>query len=159
MPDPQSPEIVAALQLSFQQHLKQAEAYEAQAAHFNRWGYPALGAAYAADALEERHHAKLCTDRLQEFDVQPDPTHETVAWPQHDLEGILDSNYAVDAEAAAAERDGYVKSVANGDPTSAAIFAELFKGSEDGMAKIEAIRMTISQIGLDNYLAGQIGGE
>lgn len=155
MPSPVDPRIVDSLQQTLALHLSQAEAYELQAAHFTRWGYPALGADYTAYAAEERHHVKLATERLEFFDVAPEVDHDTTEWPRHDFMGILDSNYAGDAAAAEVERTGYLISQAAGDADSAKIFAELLHGSEDGMASIEATRSVVSQIGVDNYLANK----
>jgi bacterioferritin (cytochrome b1) len=154
MPQPQ-PGIVGSLQTTLKVHLSQAEAYETQSAHFFRWGYPALGAKYAKYAADERHHAKLATDRLEFFDATPEVAHLVTPWPRYDFEGIIQSNYAGDQEAAIVERSGYMNAVSVGDAATAEIFAELLEGSEDGMAEIEAIRMVIAQIGLDNYLANQ----
>jgi bacterioferritin len=154
MPQPQ-PGIVDALQASLKLHLSQAEAYETQSAHFDRWGYPALGAKYAAYAAEERHHAKLVTDRLEFFDAAPEVAHLVTPWPRYDFEGILESNYAGDRGAAIVERAGYKTAVEAGDAATAKMFAKLLKGSEDGMAEVEAIRMVIAQITVENYLANQ----
>lgn len=155
MPTPIDDRIVEALQAGLALHLSQAEAYESQAQHFARWGYPALAKAWTDYAAEERHHEALCLQRLEFFDVAPDMTHETIEWTRHDFLAILDSNYQTDSNAAETERAGYLAAVEVGDADSAKIFAELLHGSETGMAEIEATRSVISQIGLDNYLANQ----
>jgi hypothetical protein len=157
MPDAQ-PGIVDALQKTVQLHLSQAEAYEGQAAHFARWGYPVLADEYSDYADEERKHLMLAINRLEFFDVQPDVAHEVTVWPREDFEGILDSNYAGVVEAAAAERDGFMRAIAVGDPTTAKLFAKLLRGSEDGMNTVEAIRSVIATIGLDNFLANKASG-
>jgi len=154
MPQPQ-PGIVEALQSSLKLHLSQAEAYETQSAHFYRWGYPALGKKWAKYADEERHHAAMVIKRLEFFDAAPNVAHLVTFWPRYDFEGILESNYAGDREAAIIEREGYMTAVEAGDAKTARIFGKLLAGSEDGMAEVEAIRMLIVQIGLENYLANQ----
>ena len=148
--------VVEALQSSLVLHLSQAEAYEGQASHFQRWGYPGLAETWTAYAVEERGHAKKVTDRLEFFDEKPILDHETTEWTRHDFEAILDSNYLGDTQAADVERHGFIQCTQVGDADSAAIFAELLHGSEESMATIEAIRMVISQIGLDNYLADKV---
>lgn len=155
MPAPLDGRIVDSLQKTLSLHLSQAEAYEVQGAHLARWGYPVLASDYRADAEEERTHARMAAERLEFFDVAPDVSHEPTDWPRHDFMGILDSNYEGDVAAAEVERAGYVASVEVGDADSAAIFAALLSGSERGMAKIEAAREVISQIGLDNYLSNR----
>ena len=148
--------IVDALQAALQNHWSQIVLYTEQAEHFRRWGYPKLAETFEAYLADERSHAQECVARLEFFDEQPLSQFEEPVWPRHDLEGILQVNYVLDTKAANDERTGYLLAVAVGDAESAAIFARLLKGSEDGMAEIEATRLTIDQIGLDNFLAGQI---
>jgi bacterioferritin (cytochrome b1) len=147
--------VVDALQAGLKNHWTQILLYETQAAHFARWGYKKLGEAFLAYAEEEREHARKCVQRLEFFDAQPEYVFEEPIWPRHDYEGILEVNYTLDLTAANAERSGYSLCVAVGDAETANIFAELLKGSEDGMAEIEAIRLVIDQIGIDNFLANQ----
>lgn len=156
MPDPYSDGIVAILQSSLKLHLSQWEAYEGQANHFERWGYPQLAKIWFSYAKEERGHARMVLERLEFYDATPDMSHDAIVWPRHDFEGVLDSNYEGDRQAAKVERDGYAACNEAGDASGAAIFRELLKGSEDSMANIEAIRRVIEQIGLDNYLANKV---
>jgi bacterioferritin len=156
MPEPYSEDIIPRLQASLKLHLSQWEAYEGQANHFERWGYPKLAKDWFAYAKEERGHARKIIARLEFYDIAPDFAHDTVAWPRHDFEGVLDSNYEGDQRASQAERDGYMTCSEAGDANGARLFQELLKGSEDSMAGIEAIRREIEQIGLDNYLANKV---
>jgi bacterioferritin (cytochrome b1) len=97
----------------------------------------------------------MVVERLEFFDAQPTYEFEQPIWPRHDFEGILEVNYTFDQTAANAERSGYTLCVGLGDAVSAEVFADLLAGSEEGMAHIEAVRMVIDEIGLDNYLANQ----
>ena len=148
--------VVDALQLSLQLHWAQAEMYDLQAVHFARWGYGKLASAWASYAAEERGHIKTLSERLEFFDMQPETNFSHLLWPRHDFEGILDSNYETDMNAAAAEQAGFLTCTQVGDSTSAKIFTKLRRGSEDSMANIEAVRLVISQIGLENYLTNQV---
>ena len=154
MPKPM-PGVVDALNAGLRNHWTQILLYESQAAHFARWGYKKLGETFLAYAEEERKHARKCVQRLEFFDAQPTYEFEQPLWPRHDFEGILEVDYTLDQTAANAERSGYMLCVGLGDAETATIFADLLKGSEDGMAEIEAIRLVIDEIGLDNYLANQ----
>jgi bacterioferritin (cytochrome b1) len=149
--------VVEALQLALRLHWGQAEMYDLQATHFGRWGYGKLAVAWAAYAAEERGHIKTLSERLEFFDAAPATDFDHLSWPRHDVEGILDSNYDTDVVAADAEQAGFLLCTTLGDSTSAKIFANLRRGSEDSMANIEAIRLVISQIGLENYLTNQVG--
>jgi bacterioferritin len=154
MPKP-LPGVVDALNAGLRNHWTQILLYESQAAHLARWGYKKLGVEFLAYAEEEREHARKVIQRLEFFDAQPRYEFEQPIWPRHDFEGILEVNYTLDQTAANAERSGYILCVELGDAETATIFADLLRGSENGMAEIEATRLVIDQIGLDNYLANQ----
>lgn len=155
MPAP-PPGIVDALQAALKNHWTQILAYEAQAEHFLRWGYKKLAETFKAYSVEEHEHLRLTMARLEFYDVQPSYDFPIPEWPRHDFEGILQSNYDVALAASGDERSGYKLAVEIGDSTSADVFAVLLKGSEDAMAEIEAVRLVIDQIGIDNYLADQV---
>lgn len=154
---PAAPEaVITALQTSASLHLTAVEHYQAQAAHFERWGYPKLAAQCREDAEEERGHLAKVLARLEYYDVQPTYEHETPEWPRHDYEGILTANLALETAAAEAERANILASRAVGDELSASVFVDLLIGSEDSIKKIEAIQKVLEQIGTDNYLANQV---
>jgi bacterioferritin (cytochrome b1) len=97
----------------------------------------------------------MVVERLEFFDAQPTYEFEQPIWPRHDFEGILEVNYTFDQTAANAERSGYTLCMELGDAVTSKLFTKLLKGSEKGLAEIEATRLVIDQIGLDNYLANQ----
>ena len=148
--------VEAALQLSAGLHWLAIEQYAAQAVHFVRSGYPKLAADAAADAEEERGHLKAVLERLEFYDISPSYEHDKPEWPRHDYEGILSANYALELKAMNAERGNVIVARGASDELSALVFAELLAGSEEAVAKIEATRKLIEQIGLDNYLAAKI---
>lgn len=148
--------VEAALQLSVGLHWTAIEQYAAQAAHFERWGYPKLAAEAAEDAAEERGHLAAVLARLEFYDIAPAYDHAKPEWPRHDFEGILAANYALETKAMEVERGNVVTARGSGDEITAGVFASLLAGSEEAVAKIEAARRVIEQIGLDNYLAAKI---
>jgi bacterioferritin len=148
--------VVASLQFAVSLHLTAIENYQTQSAHFGRWGYSKLAAQYAEDAEEERGHLDALLKRLEYYDVQPTYNHEQPSWPRHDFEGILASNYDLEAETANAERAAILACRNVGDEQSALVFAANLAGSEESIAAIEATQKVLEQIGLDNYLANQV---
>lgn len=154
---PQPPDgVIDALQASVRLHLTAIENYQAQAEHFDRWGYSKLADEYRADAEEERGHLRAVQARLEYYDEQPTYEHDTPDWPRHDYEGVLAANLALETQAAETERANVLAARAAGDELSALIFADLLKGSEASIAEIEAIQRVIEQIGLDNLLANKV---
>jgi len=148
--------VVASLQLGVRLHLLAIENYQAQAAHFDRWGYPKLAKKYKGDVKEERGHLRALMERLEFYDVQPTYDHDQPSWPRHDFEGILAANYDLESTAAAAERAAIRACRDVGDERSAFIFTSNLEGSEAAVAEIEAIQKVLEQIGVDNYLANQV---
>lgn len=148
--------VVNALQASVRLHLTAIENYQAQAEHFDRWGYKKLAEKYRADVDEERQHLGKVLSRLEYYDEQPVYDHDEPSWPRHDYEGILASNLELEATAAEVERANVLACRAVGDEQSALIFADLLAGSEGSIAEIEAIQKVLGQIGTDNYLANQV---
>lgn len=148
--------VEAALQLSAGLHWLAIEQYAAQAAHFKRWGYPKLAEEAEADAEEERGHLDAVLGRLEFYDISPSYEHDKPEWPRHDYEGILAANYTLELKAMNAERGNVIVARGAGDELSALVFADLLAGSEEAVAKIEATRKKIDQIGLDNYLSAKI---
>lgn len=147
---------VEALQASLALHWSAIEFYATVSAHLARWGYQKLGDRYAADAEEEREHARRLVERLEFFDAMPTREHGTADWPRDNVPGILDAQLEVEFSAAAAERRGWETCLDNGDAVSAALFAGLLADSEHSIKEIEAAKAVIGQIGLDNYLAAFI---
>lgn len=147
--------VIETLQASLRLHWSAIEAYSAQAAHYEAWGYPKLAAKYKEDAEEERGHAEALLKRLEFFDVQPDLAHEPFEWPRHDFMGALDVDYQLELQSSEVERGGHALSLASEDPVTADIFRSLLESSENSLIEIEAIKDVIEQIGLDNYLANQ----
>lgn len=154
---PQAAEtVIAALQASASFHMTAIENYQAQAEHFDRWGYTKLATKFRGDVEEERDHLRKVQARLEFFDVQPTCDRVEPEWPRHDLEGVLAANLSLEMGAAEVERANILASRAVGDEISALIFADLLAGSEDAIKQIEATQRVLEQIGLDNYLANQV---
>lgn len=148
--------VIAALQSSASLHLTAIENYQAQAEHFDRWGYSKLAAKFRADVEEEREHLRKVQARLEFYDVQPTCDRVEPEWPRHDFEGVLAANLALEMGAAEVERANILAARAVGDELSALIFSDLLEGSEGSVKEIEAIQRVLEQIGLDNYLANQV---
>lgn len=148
--------VVNALQASLRLHLTAVENYQAQAEHFDRWGYSKLADKYRGDVAEEREHLASVMQRLEYYDEQPVYDHDEPSWPRHDYEGIVAANLELETAAAKVERANVLACRAVGDEVSARIFADLLEGSEGSIAEIEAIQKVLEQIGVDNFLANQV---
>lgn len=147
--------VTDALQSAVSLHLTAIEHYTTIAEHLGRWGYAKLAARFREESDDERGDLIGALGRLEYFNVQPTYVHAAPSWPRLDVQGILESSLSLEMAAASAERDGILTSRAAGDETTAALLAELLAGSEASIREIEADRLVISQIGIDNWLANQ----
>lgn len=148
--------VIAALQQGVSLHLTAIENYQAQAAHFGRWGYSKLAEKYKGDVEEERGHLASLMERLEYYDAQPTYAHDQPSWPRHDFEGILSANYELESAAANFERAAVLTCRSAGDERTALVFAANLEGSEASISEIEAVQRVLEQIGTDNYLANQV---
>lgn len=148
--------VIDCLQKSAALHLTAIEHYAALAEHLGRAGYGKLAERYRADADEERGHLRAVQARLEYYQTQPTYQHAAPAWPRYDVPGILAANLTLETATAAAERQHIVEARSVADEFTALVFAELLEGSEQSIKEIEADQFTITQIGIDNWLANQI---
>lgn len=156
MPASLSDKVIAALQRSVSLHLTAIEHYQTVAEHLARWGYAKLGERFKADADEERGHLHKLLERLEFYDFQPTYDHVAPKWPRGDVSGILAASLALETATAQAERQAVLDARSVGDERSAIVFSGNLEGSEDAIQKIEADVFVIGQVGLDNWLQGQL---
>lgn len=155
MPAPLAPAVTDAMQKCVALHLTAIEHYTTIKEHLARWGYTKLADRFAGDVDEERGHLQALLSRLEFFDVQPTYVHSAPSWPRQDVAGILAASLTLEATAADAEREGILAARAAGDEKTAELLAGILAGSEASIREIEADRLVISQVGLDNWLANQ----
>lgn len=151
------PVSVECLQNAVSLHLTAIEHYATAAEHLSRIGYGKLATRFAEDAEEEHNHLKAAVARLEFFQTAPVLTHSPPAWPRYDVPGILQASLQLEQMAAEAERAHIVEVRGVADEGTAEVFAELLKGSEESILKLEADQLTLSQVGADNWLADQLG--
>ena len=147
-------EVVDALSTSLRVHWTAIEFYSS----LSSWlapQYPKLGEKYAADAEEERGHAKRVMDRLRYFGEPAAFEHDPPKWPHHtqSFVEILDTALELETEAAATETLGIEAARDALDEQTARVFIELQEGSQASILEIEAAQRSIQEIGLENYLA------
>lgn len=150
-----NPSVIEALRASLRLHWQAIEFYAAYASWIAPQ-YRALGEKYAADAEEERGHAKAVMDRLRFFGEPAVFDHADPTVPTEGFEEFLSAALALETAAATVEEAHVSLCRAAGDERSALVFAELLEGSQASILEIEATQMTIAEIGLDNWLANRV---
>lgn len=147
-----NPAVIDALRRSLRLHWEAIEFYAAYASWIAPQ-YARLGAKYAADAEEERGHAKACLDRLRYFGQPAVFDHDQIGVPTEGYAAFLDAALVLETAAAETEEANIQICRDAGDERSALVFVELLAGSQASILEIEAALTSIGEIGLDNYLA------
>lgn len=146
-------QVIDALHASLGLHWTAIEFY----ASLSSWlapQYPRLGEKYAADAEEERGHAKRVMDRLRYFGEPAIYDHDEPKWSAgQSFPEILDTALELETAAAETERAGIGAARDALDEQTARVFIELQEGSQASILEIEAAHRSIQEIGLENYLA------
>lgn len=155
MPKSDDPAPLDALATALGLHWQAIEFYSAYAAWIAPQ-YPKLAERIAADADEERAHARAVMDRLRFYGMPAVFEHQSRAIPTEGFDLFLADALELETAAADQERAAILACRAVGDEQSALVFSRLLAGSEQSILEIEATRQSIEEIGLDNYLAAFI---
>jgi bacterioferritin (cytochrome b1) len=151
-----NPEVIDLLKQSLTIHWEQTQMLTAIGEHLDRWGYKKLAASIKADAEEEHKHATINLKRLEFFDITPTYNAAQVAWPRHDMVGIIKAILDSVVKAASVERALISKARSVGDELTANTTIPLLEGSEKGIIEMQSYLKLIDQMGLDNFLSIQI---
>ena len=120
------------------------------------WGYDRLAAHTRHESIDEMKHADQVTDRILFFDGVPNYQRYL---PLHIGETVPEQFQAdLELEYAAVERlnRGIAAAVAAGDNGTRELLASILVSEEEHIDWLETQLETISQVGLQNYLAQQI---
>ena len=151
-----APEVLAGLRQSLIIHWQQAQTLTAQAQHLKRWGYAKRAAVTAEDAEQEVEHANIVLARLEFFDVSVDYVAPPLAWPRHDIPGMIDANLKSVLTASNNERTTILAARRVGDEETAKILIPLLEGSEAGIIQFQAELKQIEEMGIENFLSMQM---
>jgi bacterioferritin (cytochrome b1) len=148
--------VVESLNKSISLHLEASYHYLLASVQFGL-EYPKLGETLAAYAYSEQLHLREVAERLNFFEVRPTSEHlPPASWEYLDYESFLDASLAMAERAREIEQDGIIDCRAEGDETSALLFARLLAGSEEFIRGVQATKTRIDQAGLDNVLSSFI---
>ena len=145
--------VIESLNKAISLHLEASFHYLIASVQFGQ-EYPKLSETLSAYAADEQLHLRKVADRLNFFEVRPTSEHlPPASWEYLNYESFLDASLSMAERARAIEADGIVDCREAGDETSALLFADLLKGSEEFIRGVQATKTRIDQAGLDNVLS------
>lgn len=122
------------------------------------WGLDKLAAHHHEESIEEMKHAELLIDRILFLDGTPEiARYDTIRVGQTAREQI-DHALALELKAVAAYNEAITLASTHHDAGSREVMEKILVESEESVDWLEAQITLIESVGLENYLAMQMGG-
>ncbi len=151
-------EVIDALNAALHLELTAINLYFVQAKMFDKWGYRKLGAKQYSEAIEEMRHAETEIKRILFLEGTPIARTEQVTLGA-DVQVMFQTNLELEMKGVEAYNQGIATCLKVGDAGSREVLEHILLETEQHVEWLESQLHIISDIGLDNYLADQIGGE
>ena len=153
------PEVIELLNTVLTQELTAINQYFVHSKMCANWGYTVLAKHHYDESIEEMKHADKLIDRILMLDgvpnmqrLNPIRVGETVP-EQHECD------LALELEARDVLNNGIALCREKGDNATRDLLEHILIDEEEGIDWIEAQLQQIEDVGLQNYLAGQIHGD
>ena len=133
--------------------------YFVQAKMCKDWGFHKLAAHHYEESIEEMKHAELLIDRILFLEGVPEIARYDVIRVGSDVKEQLDNDLLLEVNAVNTYNGGVLLSSEVGDTGSREIIERIVVESEESVDWLETQLHQIKTIGIELYLAGQVGEE
>jgi bacterioferritin len=151
-------QVIEALNETLRIELTAINVYFVQAKLCSKWGYHKLGAKVYAEAIEEMRHAEAAIQRILFLDGSPKAETEQVGLGSN-VKEMFESALTLETEGVESYNDAIGICLRVGDAGSREVLEHILVQTEGHVQWLEAQLHLIDEIGLDNYLADQMGEE
>jgi bacterioferritin len=151
-------QVIEALNSTLRIELTAINVYFVQAKLCSKWGYHKLGAKVYAEAIEEMRHAESAIQRILFLDGSPKAETEQVGLGSN-VKEMFESALTLETEGVESYNDAIGICLRVGDAGSREVLEHILVQTEGHVQWLEAQLHLIDEIGLDNYLADQMGEE
>ena len=151
-------EVIDALNAALLLELTAINVYFVQAKMCDKWGYLKLGAQQHRESIEEMHHAEAEIKRILFLDGTPVARTEQIRIGAN-VQDMFEANLALEMRGVEAYNQGIATCLRVGDAGSREVLEHILIETEQHVEWLESQLHIINEIGLDNYLADQIGEE
>ncbi len=121
------------------------------------WGFNKLAAHHYEESIEEMKHAEALIDRILFLEGTPEIARYDVIRVGKDIKKQLEDALALEVNAVNTYNDAIPVAVAEKDTGSKEIMERLLVESEESVDWLETQLHVIGQVGMENYLAMQMG--
>lgn len=133
--------------------------YFIQAKMCKDWGFYKLAAHHYEESIEEMKHAELLIDRILFLEGVPEIARYDVIRVGSDVKEQLENDLLLEVNAVNTYNEGVLLASEVGDTGSREIIERIVVESEESVDWLETQLHQIKTIGMELYLAGQVGEE
>jgi bacterioferritin len=148
--------VVACLQEVLKGELTAINQYFLHAEMLNNWGYKKLYAYTRKESIEEMRHAEDLMERMLFLDATPNMTELFPLRIGSNVKKQFENDLALELEALPRLNDCIRTAVEVGDNGSRELFEKILVDEEEHVDWLEAQLFMIKEMGIENYLAGQM---
>ena len=154
-----NPKVIAALQEALKEELTAINQYFLHAEMCENWHYRMLGELIKKQSIDEMKHAEELIERILFLDATPSLTEPMRLTIGKSVKAQLESDLQLELSAVKLYNEAVKTSQEHGDNASREMFERLLKDEEKHVDWLEAQLHQIAEIGYEQYLSQQIGGE
>jgi bacterioferritin len=154
-----NPKVIAALQEALKEELTAINQYFLHAEMCENWHYSKLGEFIKKQSIDEMKHAEELIERILFLDATPSLTEPMRLTIGKSVKAQLESDLQLELSAVKLYNEAVKTSQEHGDNASREMFERLLKDEEKHVDWLEAQLHQIEEIGYEQYLSQQIGGE
>ncbi len=149
-------QVIARLNQALQEELTAINQYFVHAEMLHNWGYHKLGAYIRKQSIDEMKHAERLLERILFLDGTPimQPMALTIG---ADVRAQFRNDLDLELKAVVAYNDNIRAAAEAADNVTRDLFSDLLRDEEGHVDFLETQLALMEQIGLENYLAQQMG--
>jgi bacterioferritin len=152
------PEVIAVLSEMLKEELGAINQYMLHAEMQENWGYPKLSALTKAQSIGEMKHAEQIMERILFLEGMPQMDKMATLRIGKDVKQQIENDLVLEKGAVADYNKAMEVCRKAGDNASADFLLIILKDEEQHVDQLETQLELIAQLGLENYLAQQMGG-
>jgi bacterioferritin len=149
-------ELVTALNSLLADELTAINQYMVHSEMCENWGYGKLYKAIRRQALDEMHHAEWLIERIIFFEGTPTVSKLNAMNIGKTVSEMIDNDNNDELNAVVSYNNAIKLARDVGDQSTAELLTRILKMEEDHIEWAEIQQAQIEQMGLENYLSGQI---
>jgi len=153
------PKVITVLNQVLKAELTAINQYFLHAEMCENWGYHKLAKHTRGESIEEMTHAEKLMERILLLDGTPNMSDYFRINIGQNVKAQIQNDLQVEYDAVKRLNDGIETCVKVGDNGSRDLLEEILVDEEEHIDYLEAQLHSISEMGIENYLAQQLGDE